>query len=155
MTWWNPFKTKETQPRPSAPDHESTASTKTLAHPQPHEKKEKQPEPALPKELADSPMAKGMMGKFYRMWKNPAFLKQLRTLSVHMAKDGVDIKDMTAVKAWLEKNKEGIEKGQFNELPQDGPKPQTFVKTGPDVGRNDPCTCGSGKKYKKCCGAKA
>jgi len=20
------------------------------------------------------------------------------------------------------------------------------------VGRNDPCTCGSGKKYKKCCG---
>jgi preprotein translocase subunit SecA len=23
------------------------------------------------------------------------------------------------------------------------------------VGRNDPCTCGSGKKYKKCCGANA
>ena len=22
------------------------------------------------------------------------------------------------------------------------------------VGRNDPCPCGSGKKYKKCCGAK-
>lgn len=22
------------------------------------------------------------------------------------------------------------------------------------VGRNDPCSCGSGKKYKKCCGAK-
>jgi uncharacterized protein len=22
----------------------------------------------------------------------------------------------------------------------------------PDVGRNDPCPCGSGKKYKKCCG---
>ena len=22
----------------------------------------------------------------------------------------------------------------------------------PKVGRNDPCTCGSGKKYKKCCG---
>jgi preprotein translocase subunit SecA len=21
------------------------------------------------------------------------------------------------------------------------------------VGRNDPCPCGSGKKYKKCCGA--
>jgi preprotein translocase subunit SecA len=25
-------------------------------------------------------------------------------------------------------------------------------KTGPKVGRNDPCPCGSGKKYKKCCG---
>ncbi|OBT14033.1 hypothetical protein A9264_01845 [Vibrio sp. UCD-FRSSP16_10] len=23
----------------------------------------------------------------------------------------------------------------------------------PAVGRNDPCACGSGKKYKKCCGA--
>jgi len=22
------------------------------------------------------------------------------------------------------------------------------------VGRNDPCPCGSGKKYKRCCGAK-
>ncbi len=27
----------------------------------------------------------------------------------------------------------------------------TVVK-GPKVGRNDPCPCGSGKKYKKCCG---
>jgi SEC-C motif-containing protein len=25
-------------------------------------------------------------------------------------------------------------------------------KLTPDVGRNDPCVCGSGKKYKKCCG---
>jgi len=28
----------------------------------------------------------------------------------------------------------------------------TFVREGEKVGRNDPCTCGSGKKYKKCCG---
>jgi hypothetical protein len=26
-------------------------------------------------------------------------------------------------------------------------------RTEPKIGRNDPCTCGSGKKYKKCCGA--
>ena len=26
------------------------------------------------------------------------------------------------------------------------------VRVGPKVGRNDPCPCGSGKKYKKCCG---
>lgn len=31
-------------------------------------------------------------------------------------------------------------------------KPQTVVRQEPKVGRNDPCTCGSGKKYKKCCG---
>jgi preprotein translocase subunit SecA len=26
------------------------------------------------------------------------------------------------------------------------------ARTGPKVGRNDPCPCGSGKKYKQCCG---
>ncbi|MBQ2470830.1 MAG: SEC-C domain-containing protein, partial [Ruminococcus sp.] len=26
------------------------------------------------------------------------------------------------------------------------------VRKGKKVGRNDPCPCGSGKKYKKCCG---
>lgn len=31
-------------------------------------------------------------------------------------------------------------------------KPQTIVKDR-KIGRNDPCICGSGKKYKKCCGA--
>ena len=29
------------------------------------------------------------------------------------------------------------------------------VNTNRDVGRNDPCPCGSGKKYKKCCLDKA
>ena len=29
------------------------------------------------------------------------------------------------------------------------------IRTGPKVGRNDPCPCGSGKKYKNCCGALA
>jgi len=28
------------------------------------------------------------------------------------------------------------------------------IKADARVGRNDPCPCGSGKKYKKCCGAK-
>jgi SEC-C motif-containing protein len=31
--------------------------------------------------------------------------------------------------------------------------PKTQVKQTPKVGRNDPCPCGSGKKYKKCCGS--
>ena len=29
---------------------------------------------------------------------------------------------------------------------------QTVVNEGPKIGRNDPCICGSGKKYKNCCG---
>lgn len=31
-------------------------------------------------------------------------------------------------------------------------KPGTSVHAGGKVGRNDPCPCGSGKKFKKCCG---
>lgn len=26
-----------------------------------------------------------------------------------------------------------------------------YVRDNPKIGRNDPCSCGSGKKYKKCC----
>ena len=32
---------------------------------------------------------------------------------------------------------------------------QQRVRSGAKVGRNDPCPCGSGKKYKKCCGVNA
>ncbi|MCL4219413.1 MAG: SEC-C domain-containing protein, partial [Candidatus Hydrogenedentes bacterium] len=32
------------------------------------------------------------------------------------------------------------------------PKPAPIRNLGPQTGPNDPCTCGSGKKYKKCCG---
>lgn len=32
------------------------------------------------------------------------------------------------------------------------PQVQQYRREGPKVGRNDPCVCGSGKKYKKCCG---
>ena len=32
---------------------------------------------------------------------------------------------------------------------------QTIVNDGPKIGRNDPCPCGSGKKYKNCCGKNA
>jgi hypothetical protein len=31
------------------------------------------------------------------------------------------------------------------------PAVKTMMRKGPKIGRNDPCPCGSGKKYKKCC----
>jgi biotin-(acetyl-CoA carboxylase) ligase len=37
------------------------------------------------------------------------------------------------------------------QIAKDYKKSKTFVKE-PTPGRNDPCSCGSGKKYKKCCG---
>ena len=35
---------------------------------------------------------------------------------------------------------------------KEGGMNKTIVNEGPKVGRNDPCPCGSGKKYKNCCG---
>jgi preprotein translocase subunit SecA len=35
------------------------------------------------------------------------------------------------------------------------PKVQTIRRDQPKIGPNDPCPCGSGKKYKKCCGRRA
>ena len=43
------------------------------------------------------------------------------------------------------------EDGAWIYVDGESPKPEQRV-TGPKVGRNDPCPCGSGKKYKKCCG---
>ena len=39
--------------------------------------------------------------------------------------------------------------------PKEGGLNKTVVNTEPKVGRNDPCPCGSGKKYKNCCGKNA
>jgi preprotein translocase subunit SecA len=41
------------------------------------------------------------------------------------------------------------------EMKPPGEKQKTVVREGDKVGRNDPCPCGSGKKYKKCCGVSA
>lgn len=38
-----------------------------------------------------------------------------------------------------------------DDTPEQG-KPKPFKRRGKKIGRNDPCPCGSGKKYKKCCG---
>ncbi len=42
--------------------------------------------------------------------------------------------------------------GRWYYVSGDLPKPQTLRHAEPKVGRNDPCPCGSGKKFKKCCG---
>ena len=46
-----------------------------------------------------------------------------------------------------------VERKRVNRNIQAGaPKQDTVVRSAPKVGRNDPCPCGSGKKYKNCCG---
>ena len=43
--------------------------------------------------------------------------------------------------------------GNYSE--KEGGMNKTVVNEGPKIGRNDPCPCGSGKKYKNCCGKNA
>ncbi len=40
---------------------------------------------------------------------------------------------------------------EMDKIVKNLPKPQRTINFGKKVGRNDPCPCGSGKKYKKCC----
>ena len=47
-----------------------------------------------------------------------------------------------------ERSQRELANWSFPPADQDGPAP---VVLPPKVGRNDPCPCGSGKKYKKCC----
>ena len=49
-----------------------------------------------------------------------------------------------------------------NEMPDDNepccsdttccPSKTPIIRDAPKVGRNDPCICGNGRKFKKCCG---
>jgi preprotein translocase subunit SecA len=79
---------------------------------------------------------------------------------VNMAPPPVRPVAMTAFKPEMAAPAGPIEDGSQTPVPrrmiprdEEGrPKQAPMVKSGPDVGRNDPCPCGSGKKYKKCCG---
>jgi preprotein translocase subunit SecA len=69
------------------------------------------------------------------------------------------IKVLSKVQVKEESDVEVIEekRRQADEIPKEyassqSQEQQQAVRQGPKVGRNDPCTCGSGKKYKHCCG---
>ncbi len=53
----------------------------------------------------------------------------------------------------LEKSFFEKENGQWKFLDAQGVQTGTYRRPEPKTGRNDPCSCGSGKKFKKCCGA--
>jgi preprotein translocase subunit SecA len=44
------------------------------------------------------------------------------------------------------------EEDYYTETPEQTAVKRTPVQAGPKIGRNDPCPCGSGKKYKACHG---
>lgn len=92
---------------------------------------------------------RGMMPQMKQFLKNPEFLAKLKVLQAMMEKEGIDYKDQKAVEAWMKANQERLAR----ELGAGaGPKVETVVREEPKIGRNDPCHCGSGKKFKKCHG---
>jgi preprotein translocase subunit SecA len=66
---------------------------------------------------------------------------------------------LTRVRVEKEEAKEGDfthkeqARGLSYSAPGAGKPPATPLRAEPKCGRNDPCPCGSGKKYKRCCGA--
>ena len=61
---------------------------------------------------------------------------------------------------WMATPRPAFEGKTPTEVSQENPsltsfkKVETYRRSEPRIGRNDPCPCGSGKKYKKCCGRK-
>ncbi|MBI4003733.1 MAG: SEC-C domain-containing protein [Candidatus Omnitrophica bacterium] len=71
---------------------------------------------------------------------------------VHPEVSGSIAERMAAVLSPQESSGLGVQ-GSGQMPPAPNPQPRaTAQRAGPKVGRNDPCPCGSGKKYKKCHG---
>lgn len=79
------------------------------------------------------------LGSVWKKQKQTAVHEQSHNTASSMAKDS-DIS---------QQQKEAIDNSQTSE------KKEPIRRTEAKVGRNDPCPCGSGKKYKKCCGKDA
>ena len=77
--------------------------------------------------------------------KNPQMRKLIVSVYRQMLKDGVNVNNDREVKKWLKKHPEALQGGEVQKV-------ETFKRDEQKLGRNEPCVCGSGKKYKKCCG---
>ncbi len=126
---WNPFKKKQ---------EGESAPAKAEAKPS----KKESIEERIERELDSLPaMIKGKL-------KDPEIKKRFIDIAKRMEKDGVDFKSIRQMKKWMKDHESELRAEQAGTQ-----KVETVVHEGPRIGRNDPCPCGSGKKYKKCCGA--
>ncbi len=127
---WNPFKKKEEDVQPPA-----GASSKEPAQKESIEQR-------IEREIDSLP------GMIKNKLKDPQIKQRFIDIAKRMEKDGVDFKSIRQMKKWMKAHEAELKASQAGDIP----KVETFVHEGPKIGRNDPCPCGSGKKYKKCCG---
>ena len=52
---------------------------------------------------------------------------------------------------WHEEDQRSTRRAAINDRSDREPVEEPYIRPVPKIGRNDPCPCGSGKKYKKCC----
>lgn len=99
--------------------------------------------------------------KTTRKWAEKAQWHSLEILSTEKgcAQDTEGVVEFVALYTEKQKRVKHHEIAQFKKEGArwffvDGQPPAItpHLRTTPKIGRNDPCPCGSGKKYKKCCG---
>jgi preprotein translocase subunit SecA len=78
-------------------------------------------------------------------------IREGREQKTDMSKMRVRKDEMVAAPAGATAGGAPVEGGDYYD-PSAGPVKQEPIKVGPKIGRNDPCPCGSGKKYKNCHG---
>jgi preprotein translocase subunit SecA len=81
------------------------------------------------------------------------FVQQVMRAQPKSAQEAAEDTERIARK--LEQQRRAAVEGRAGEDGKAEPVARQVVREGPKVGRNDPCPCGSGKKYKKCHGAQA
>jgi uncharacterized protein YchJ len=94
---------------------------------------------------ADTIVANGM---------NPQYWGTAKSLVMQAEADGVDTEDEQAMQQYfVECNLRRMERNLSAQSDIRGlSPPMPIVEQSPKIGRNAPCPCGSGRKYKKCCG---
>ena len=129
---WNPFKKKSTPAAETAPAPKADKPAKKESI-----------EERIEREIESLPaMIKNKL-------KDPQIKQRFIDIAKRMEKDGVDFKSIRQMKKWMKEHEAELRAENATGVQ----KVETVVHEGPRIGRNDPCPCGSGKKYKKCCGA--
>jgi len=86
---------------------------------------------------------------------NPALWGMAKSLYMQAKAEGVDIADEESMQGFISGYNRRL---SYNNRPDDDTDTVNLMPTlpivehSPKIGRNQPCPCGSGKKYKKCCG---
>jgi len=94
---------------------------------------------------ADTIVANGM---------NPQYWGTAKSLVMQAEADGVDTEDEQAMQRYIAEYNLRLMEESLSAQPDLGDlsPPMPIVEKSPKIGRNAPCPCGSGRKYKKCCG---